>query len=392
MRPIKTIAQLQAEILADMQNAFGVTIFSFGKVFLRALAAMLAAILYLYYLQLGLVQKNIFVDTADSEAIGGNLESWGRVKLNRNPFAARAGEYTATVTGTAASVIAINTTFKSNDNSAAPGFLFVLDAAYTLPSGTGSITIRSFTAGLAAKLAIGNTLTATSPISGVSATITITAITVEPAAAEDLERYRQRIIDAFRTETQGGAGGDYRIWSADAQGVQQVYPYAKSGQSAEIELYVEATIADSTDGKGTPSALLLAAVEAVVEFDPDTTRPLNERGRRPLGVFDIDFLPIVPLDVTVVVNNYIGLTPAIRTAIENSIATSVNAVRPFVSSADVLADKRDIVDNNSIVAAIFNAKPGSQFGAVQLYVDGFLVPSYTFINGNIPFYVSTTFL
>jgi hypothetical protein len=391
MRPIPTLAQLYADILADLQVAFGVTIFTFGRVFLRALAAVQAGKLYLYYLTQANLQKNIFVDTADTEAIGGTLERFGRVKINRNPFAARAGQYVCTVTGTTGSTIRANSTFKSDDTSAAPGFLYVLDALYTMPGATGSITVRALTLGIDAKLAIGNTLTATAPIAGVDSIITITAVAIEPAAAEDIERYREVVLDSYRTEPQGGAATDYRIWANDAQGVQRVYPYAASGLVSEINLYVEATVADSTDGKGTPSALLLADVEAVVEFDPDTTRPLNERGRRPLQAI-VNFIAITPLNIDIVITNYSGLTPTIQTLITNAVTDAVNAVRPFVSAADILSDKNDILDQNKIIAAIISAQPGSIFTSVQLSVSGAPTASYTFINGNIPYFNSITFV
>jgi len=392
MRPIPTLSQLYTDIIADLDNSFqGQPITPFGKVWLRAMAAVQAAKLKLYYLAVADVQKNIFVDTAYPEAQGGTLERFGRVKLNRNPFPARAGQYTATVTGTLGATIPLNATFKSDDSSAAPGYLFVLDSANTLPGTTGTITIRAFTPGIEARLAVGNTLTATAPLAGVDSRITIASVTIEPAAAEDIEQYREVVEDSFRTEPQGGSGGDYRIWSADAQGVERVYPYATSGGTFEIDLYVEATVADSTDGKGTPSNILLAAVESVIEIDPDTTRPLNERWRRPVQVI-LNMKPITPLDVTVTVYNYQGLTPDIQAAITASVADTVNGVRPFVSIADILADRNDVLSVNRIVAAIFQARSGSLFNTVELYVNGNLTTSYTFTNGNIPYFVSINFI
>lgn len=392
MRPIPTIAQLYADIVADLDTSFqGQPITPFGRVWLRALAGVQAAKLKLYYLAQADLQKNIFVDTAYTEAQGGTMERFGRVKLNRNPFPPRAGQYTVTVTGTAAAVIPLNATFKSDDSSAAPGFLFILDNAYTMPGTTGTITLRCLTAGIEARIATGNTLTATAPIAGVDSTATVTATVIEAAAAETLEQYRAVVLDSYRTEPQGGAGADYRIWAADAQGVQRVYPYATSGSTFEIDLFVEATTADSTDGKGTPSAQLLLDVEDVVELDPDSTRPLDERWRRPLQVI-VNYLPITPLDIIVTVYNYQGLTAAIQAAIEASVADTVNAMRPFVSSADLVANRNDVLSVNKIISAIYQANSGSIFNTVELYVNGALTPSYTFTNGNIPYFVTINFV
>lgn len=389
---LPSLNQLYTEILADLQAEFGVSIPVFGKSFLRAIAMVQAAKLKLYYLSIGFLQKNIFIDTADSEAIGGTLERFGRVKLNRSPFEAVQGKYTVTVTGTAASVIPAQTIFKSNDTAASPGKLFTLDDAYTMTGTSDSITIRALEAGTGSKLVIGNTLTLTAPLIGIDAIATVTAETVLPLAAESLDDYRKKALQAYRLEPQGGAATDYRLWAADAQGVAQSYPYAKSGAANEINLYVEATIADSTDGKGTPDSLILQAVADVVEFDPDTTKPLYERGRRPLGVYEVNYLPITVKEIDVEIAGYINSTPAIELSITTALTTEISKMRPFIAACDILDEKNDILDTNRIISIILNARPGSVFGAITLKVDNTTMSTYTFLNGNIPHVNSISFV
>ncbi len=392
MITIPTIAELQADILADLEMQFGANIPTFGKSFLRALALVQAAKLKLYYLAIANLQKNIFVDTAEPESIGGTLERFGRVKLNRNPFPAQPGYYDLEVTGTISAVIPAQTTFKSNDDSAAPGKLFILDNAFTLTSTTDIINVRALEPGIDAKLSVGDQLTATAPILNVASIATVDAETIAPLAAETVEDYRRKALDAYRLEPQGGAATDYRLWSADAQGVKQTYPYAKTGAANEINVFVEATIADSTDGKGTPGSAILTEVAEVIEYDPDTTRPIEERGRRPLGVFQVHVLPVTIRTVNINVASFTGITPAIETALTTAITDAVNAVRPFVASADILSDKNDILDKNKIINSILTARPGSVFGTITLNVDGMDYTSYTFINGNIPWVDTITFV
>lgn len=391
MIPIPTFSQLYAAEISNLQAEFGVSISLFGKVYLRAQAAVHAGVLYLFYLTLGRLQKNIFVDTADPEATGGTLERFGRVKLGRDPFPARAGQYTVEVTGQIGSVISLNTTFKSNDDSLSPGFLFVLDTAKTLTSTTDTIVLRALTAGIESKLEVGDELTSTIPIANVDSIATVTIETIEPAAAEDIEDYRADAILAYQTETQGGAAGDYRVWASDAQGVEKVYPYAKSGASNEINLFVEATIADSTDGKGTPSAQLLEDVEEVVELDPDTTKPINERGRRPLGILQVHYLPVTIKEVDIIITGFVGLTASIQAAILAALTEEINSIRPFVSGADVLSEKNDILSNNKIIATILEANQVSIFTSVTLNIDGAPLSTYTFIGGDIPYLSSVTY-
>lgn len=392
MTRIPTILELYNDIISDLETEMQVRIPLVGRYFLRALAMVQASKLKLYYLALASVQKNIFVDTADSEADGGTLERFGRVKLNRNPFTAIQGQYTLEVVGSIGAIIKSETTFKSNDENVNSGKLFVLDADYTLTSTTDTITVRALEGGTASKQFVGDKLSATAPIANVNKIGTIIAETVEPLDAESLEDYRRKALDSYRLEAQGGAGTDYRLWSYDAQGVKQTYPYATTGQSNEVTVYVEAELTASTDGKGTPSTPLQQDVFDVINFDPDTTKPTNERGRRPLGVFEVNILPITVKEVDIIIENYVGLTTQIATDIESALKTEVDKLRPFVSSCDILADKNDLLDNNKIIATILNTKSGASFGAITLKIDNVVTPSYVFAFGNIPHFNSVTFI
>ena len=392
MITIPTLNELYTSILTDLETEYGINISPVGKVWLRAMAAVQAAKLKMFYLAIGNLQKNIFVDTADPESLGGTLERFGRVKLNRNPFSATQGQYTIEVTGSIGAVIPASSTFKSDDTSLNPGKLFVLDVAYTLIATTDTITVRALDGGDGSQLSIGDTMTATAPIALVNSQAEVTVEVVIPLAAEDIETYRQKAIDAYRAEPQGGAATDYRLWSFDAQGVQQTYPYAKSGAANEINLYIEATVADSTDGKGTPSAQLLLDVEDVVELDPDTTKPINERGRRPLGVFQVHYLPITVRSIDIVISSWTGITPAIETLIFEAFEEEINLIRPYIAGADIYEDKNDILDRNMLISWILNARPGSVFGDITMYVDGIEESTHTFDAGDIPYLESVTYV
>lgn len=381
MTNIPTLQQLYAQVLADLEQELNITIPVFGKSFLRALAAVQAAKLKLIYLALGNVQKNIFIDTADPESQGGTLERFGRVKLRRNPFPAVAGVYTVSVTGTLGAVIPASTTFKSDDTSASPGKLFVLDSAFTL-DGINLISIRALEPGTDSRLVVSNTLTVTAPIALADSQVTVTAETTEPLPAEDIEQYRRLGIQAYRLEPQGGSQSDFRLWASDVQGVKQSYPFATPAQTAEVDLYIESTIGD-----GTASSGLLQDVKDSIEL-PTPDRP----SRLPLGVFEVNYLSVTPLDVDIQITGFVGITPEIETLLENALISELSNIRPFVSGIDVLSEKNDIFDVNRIISVILSARPGSVFGAVQLTVDGNIVSTFTFQNGDIPKFNSLTFV
>lgn len=391
MITIPTISELYTTILSDLEGTYGDNIPLFGKNMLRAQAAVQAAKLKIVYLSIAYTQKNIFPDTADAEASGGTLERFGRVKLGRNPFPATAGQYTVEITGTIGSTISAGTTWKSNDDSLNPGKLFILDVEYELVAATDSIVLRALESGLDSQLLVDDELSSTSPIAGVDKVATVTAETVEPLSSEDIELYRQRTLEAYRLEAQGGSKTDYRLWAADAQGVQQVYPYAKDGEVGVIDLFVEATVADSTDGKGTPSAGLLLEVEEVVNFDPDTSKPLNERGRLPLGVVDVNYLAVSVLEVDIEIIGFAGVTTEQQTLIFNAIEQEISTIRPFIAGADILSEKNDILDKNKIIATILQAVNNASFSSLDLDVDSVGVSSYTFTDGDIPHLNSVTY-
>lgn len=383
---IPTTNELYVQMISALETELNINIPASGKSAIRAIAAVQAAKLKLYYLAVMNVQKNIFVDTADPEAIGGTLERFGFVKLGRYPFQATAGKYQLNVSGTVGSVLSAGTIFKSDDDALSPGQLYTLDTAYTMPGGTGTIEVRALETGLDSQLSPGDTLSLTAPIAGVDTTATVYIETTEPVAAEDIEDYRQKAIQAYQLEPQGGSGSDYRLWAADAQGVEQSYPYAVAGNSNQINLFVEATTVDSTDGKGTPTAAILTAVQSAVE-DPTTERP----GRKPLGVFIVNYEPVNVLDVDITIDSFVDNTADKQADILSSITTAINQIRPYIGSIEPLANKNDILDTNLVISKILEAVPGSTFGSITLNVDGSPVSTYTFTNGEIPFLNSISY-
>lgn len=392
MRNIPTITQLYNEILTDLQTELDVVIPVWGKNFLRAMAAVQAAKLKIYYLGLGSLQKNIFVDTADSEKSGGTLERFGRVKIGRNPFPATQGKYNVTVTGVVGATIPAQTTFKSDDTAQNPGMMFILDIAYTLVAVSDTITLRALVSGTGSRLQIGDTLTATAPIINVDSGAVVSAEVDVPNSAEDIELYRKVVIDSYRLEPQGGASADYRIWGHDASGVKEIYPYAASAAPNEINVFVEATVVDSTDGMGTPTVTILDDVTAAIEADP-----ITGRGRRPLGVFAVHTLPVVVNKVSIVITGYQGLTPAKEALLFQGLSEAIANVRPFIAGADILANKNDVLGNNNIINIILSTIPGSDFSSVEMTIQiGAGTPTVEankiFDNGNIPFLTAVTYV
>lgn len=381
MITIPTIAELYTAILANLESEYDATINPVGKAELRAQAASQAALLKTQYLAIAATQENIFPDTCDEPT----LIRFGVVKIGRQPFSAVAGQYTVNVTGSIGAVIPAQSIWKSDDSALNPGILYILDQQYTMVTASDTIVLRSLTQGIDSKLDINDTLTSVQPIPLVDFTATVVNETVQPLAAEDIEAYRTIVIQSFRLEPEGGASTDYRLWAADVQGVVNVYPYAAPGQPWAVNIFVESDVADSVDGKGTPAQSMMDAVEAAINFDPDTSLPINDRGRKPIGVI-LNVLPITPHTVSITVTGFQGLTAQIETDLSAAFADSINVVRPFVAAADDLATQNNIIDVNKLNAVVYNTKPGSVYVGISFTIDGVGSLSYTFSNGDIPFF------
>jgi len=378
MVSIPTISELYANNLAALQDEFSITIDPDGKSFLAGFAAVQAGKQWLQYLGLGDIQKNVWPDLAESEDQGGTLERFGRVK-NLVPFQGTQGQYACSVIGSAGAIIPAGATFKSDDSSLNPSFLFTLDSPYTL-IGTGDIiTLRSLTVGTVALLAVGNTLTCTQPLANINTQVTVTSISISPIDAETIEQFRSRVLETYTLEPQGGSAADYRLWGREAAGVAQIYPYAVSGMTDVVAVYVEAILSDSTDGKGTPSGTILSAVSAIMAAS---------NGLKPLGVMPVRVNPVNVLEVDITFTGStgtVGISPAQRILITNALIEAVALIRPFIAGVDALVDRNDTISDNVIIQIALNAAPGCFFTGVSLTVGGASAPTYTFDNGNIPY-------
>ena len=390
MKPIPTIKEINTNISNDLRSKLNLSI-DYLKKTLDAFALVLSAQYHLVYLYLSDIQDNIFPDKATTSDQGGTLERQGMIYMNRNPFPDSVGSFKVSVTGVAGSVLRVNLTFKSNEDALNPGQVYILDSAYTLTGTADEIEIRSIGAGVDYNLNVADKLTITEPVIGVDKTVTVTEVLVQPKAGETTELYRSAILNAIQLEPQGGSRADYRQWCTDAQGVRLVYPYVPDVDTGDISLYVEATLVDSNDGKGTPTSTILTDVEDVIEQDPDTTKPINERGRRPMQA-NVTVLPIVLVPVDVTIKGLNVDTTAVRASINSSITDLLYNVRPFISGADLRRNKNDILYSGKVQSVVTDTLTnGNFFNLLTLYVDGNEITSYEFTLGNIPYLRNLTY-
>lgn len=391
MNKIPTIQELNASIYQDLKSRLNLSDDQLRKV-AAAFSGVSAAQFKLAYLFLADIQNNIFPDTADLAVNGGELERLGQIYLNRNPNPASAGVFNISLSGVSGSVIRSGLTFKSNDDAKNPAQLFVTDAEYILTGANDVIEIRSLGGGVEFDLDVANELTITEPVIGVDQTVTVAEVVSQPRAAENIEDYRQAVLDAIQLEPQGGAKTDYMIWAKDAQGVRRVYPYVKDSAAGTVLIYVEATLEDSTDQLGTPSQELLNDVEAVIEFDPDETKPQYERGRRPIGAtLDVQPVNLIPVEVDITGLN--ENTTTIRSAIETNIKGYLKTVRPYIDGADLPREKNDILYAAKMQSVVTDVLDSANFFTdFVVKVSGVPMTANLFSGGDIPYLTTINYI
>ncbi len=382
---VPSFNDLYTSIKNDLRNRLDITSLV-GKVVLLAFAAVQAAKQKIQYLALYNVYQNVFVDTADYDM----LRRYGEIKLGRLPYAAVAGEYAVEVTGDVGATIAPGTTYKSLDTSTSPDKMYILDTLFTFTATTGSIQIRALEGGTDSALEVGDELQLTAPVANVDSFAEVTSEVTAAVDEEDIEEYRINVIEAFRLEPQGGAKVDYMLWAQDAEGVRRVYPYVPSSDPGNIDLYVEAFPDDSVPaGTGVPPGAILSDVEDVVNQNPDTSLPDYQRGRRPMGVFEIDYKAVTPLDVDIEITSATGLTNS--SDIEAAVVSFLYEIRPYIDGADVAADRNDKLYKSDIYGIVKDLlQSGETFTSIDVTVSSVSIDIYTFEDGDIPYLNSLT--
>ena len=384
MKPIPTINEIQGNIISDLKSKLNISDLE-AKMVLDAFGSVMAGQFKLMYIYLGDILNNIFPDTADTIENGGELNRLGDIYLNRQPKPATNGYYLVELTSSEDSFLRNGITYKSNEDSTSAGKLFVSEINYTANGLNDSIIIRSLESGKDSLLKINDQLTITEPVIGTESTVTVLEVITLPISSESIEDYRKKILDAIRLEPQGGARTDYRLWSQDAQGVKQVYPYVKDSEPGTVQVFVEATSEDSIDENGTPSQTILNLVEEVIYFSPDLSLTTNERGRLPIQV-NLEVLPIILKPVDIKIINLQSVTQSIKDNVKRNLLNYLKDVRPFISGCDLLSEKNNILYSGKLQAVVLDSLSSNNFyDDFEVFVDGQLENNFTFDGANIPY-------
>ena len=367
MNEIPTISEIYEKIINDYETRLSVSFPAWGRFYIRTHAAVNAAIFYMIFLRNHFVYRNMLPDTADTTANGGTLERWGLIVLGRLPFKATQGKYTITGIGDNGSVVPADTSFVSARN----GEIYTNPVAFTFSMGSASFDVVSVNGGTDVRLVAGDKLELVSPIANIDREFTVTLEVTVPQDAEKIDLYRDKVLDAFRYQSRGGAAADYRFWADAVPGIREVYPYTGS-PLPNVNLYIEAST-----GNGVPSPSLINDVKNVIEPE------------RPLGIF-VNYFPVYFVNLDITINNSSGLTTSEQTLITNDINDYLYNKRPFIQATDIV--QNDIINKNEIIGIIQSTSPSVVFGNIDVLMNGVSQVSYMLGKGEIPYLNSLNFV
>ncbi len=219
------VADLAAQFIAAYETELGQTVPIQRRAFLRVLAVAQAVVAKGIEKRVTEGQNACLATTAKAEALAIIARDFGLERTAAVKYLAA-----CSVTSDPGKTIPINTELTSD----ASGAYYKTTAAASEAGGTITFNVQATDAGDAANLEAAETLTFTSPISGVASSATVSSVTTYGADEEDLEAFRARVLAAQRTAGGGGNTADYREWAEEASGVAHAYPYSGKPVSWEV--------------------------------------------------------------------------------------------------------------------------------------------------------------
>lgn len=381
-----SIRDISDNIVAQLEAALGQSIPWLPKSFSRVLAKALAGVFILVYKYAGFMFLQQFVRTAtmDETVINGQarrpLLEWGRQIGVSDPTAATNAQLVVEITvENQTGTLSANSQLVGPDN----GVTYITLAAVTLDAATKQVTVRAVSdqtggggAGSIGNLDAGATLSFANPIANVARTAVVVSQSVTGADAEEVEAYRQRVLDRFQKRPQGGAYSDYEQWAEETPGVLNAYPYT-SVSPGQVDVYIEATAASSGSADGIPTAAQLQAALDNIYYDSAGTAR-----RRPANALPNTF-PITRTGFDVAVPGLmVDDLAGVRTQIEDALDEYFRSREPFIPGLSV-PPRKDRITNSAVAGVVEDivSAVGGIFTGVVLSQSGVTLTVYTLGEG-----------
>ncbi|WP_444818575.1 baseplate J/gp47 family protein [Treponema denticola] len=387
----KSIKEVEALLINSFEHEFNKKLRLLPKSFIRVFCRVLAGVFIILYKQIGWYFLQLFPETADWKEVtilGQRIRPL--VKLGAlfgigDPLAGVQWQGVIEVevlkTG---SVLYSGTQLKSS----VTGKLYVTSETKTFLLNKERVKVVCTEIGTAGNLEKNDVLNFVNPYGFIKSEAVILEVE-RMGLDEELEaNYRERLINRFRLQPQGGALADYRIWAADVPGVLRVYPYNDKEQPGGVLLYVSGI--PSVFNDRIPDKGLLKKVGEVCTYDPETGKAI----RKPLtamldpkndGSYE-NIKPISVVEIEVVVTDVTGIAPAdfaelIKPALKNYFLDRDLYIRGLSDDNN----RTNIVSKNHVITVINQIAVTAKavFEEVVLKKENVVFSSYILDNGKL---------
>jgi len=266
--------------------------------------------------------------------------------------------------------------------------MYVVSETVTTTGASVDVPVYCVQSGSGGNLAQGDEIKFVSPLGFIAQDAVIASTTKEGLDEETADHYRARVVNRYSTQPQGGALSDYRIWSYDAPGVLQTYPYNGEDSPGDVEIYV----AGNTDvyPDRVPGRELCVAVGEACTYDPET----GIADRKPLtAILDPDYngtyrniKPVSIVTVDVYVTDVDGVDVSDFGAAYKSVCDDYLLGRePYIRGLSDENNKTNSIQKNTLIALANSVATSlkAQFGTVTMNIDNVQVDNYNLDRGKL---------
>lgn len=321
MATIPTISEIKNQILSDIESETGKDAPLLPVSVWEILATAIAGALYLFYKYSDWVRKQIFVLSADEEAVVARGAEYGLFQIAAQIFIG-----TAEATGVDGTEIPVGKLYTKGP------FVYQNTELATIEAGIASLTLEAVDTGEGPSLSVDDTLEEVSPTAGLDSSVTITEIVQTGVDEEDIEAFRNRIDFRQKTPPQGGSAPDYIQWATEVPGIAEAFPFLAS--PGFVNIYPLTNDPDPVNR--IPDSTKLSEVTAYC----------SDIRRRPLNS-NVSAQAFTEFEVDVAVTGLVPNTADIRSKITTEIENYLYSRRPLVFPDD--ANPKNSVSKSDIV-------------------------------------------
>ena len=387
----KTVDYVYNLLIESFQEKFNNRLRLLPKSFIVILSKVLSVIFVLPYKVCGWFYLQLFPDSASFDRVnvmGISLQPLVKLGVNigvGEPTSGQAWEglVSATVV-TEGQAITAGTQLKSD----VTGLMYVVSETVTTEGQSVNVPVYCVQSGSGGNLAQGDEIKFVSPLGFIAQDAVVASTTKEGLDEETADHYRARVVNRYSTQPQGGALSDYRIWSYDAPGVLQTYPYNGEDSPGDVEIYV----AGNTDvyPDRVPGRELCVAVGEACTYDPET----GIADRKPLtAILDPDYngtyrniQPVSIVTVDVYVTDVAGVDVSDFGAAYKSVCDDYLLGRePYIRGLSDENNKTNSIQKNTLIALANSVATSlkAQFGTVTMNIDNVQVDNYNLDRGEL---------